>query len=62
MANIVLDDLTTSLRVGGGQWRKAPADRYVGGSAVWPQFAIDDTDKHGTLDFVFQGTLEYLSH
>lgn len=63
MASIVLDDSTTSLRVRGGEWTVAIADRFFGGSSVWPQFAAysnSDTGIYGTLDFTFQGTLLHL--
>lgn len=60
MASIVLDDSTTRLSFGGGQWSLGPMDRFFGGFATWPQFAVDDTEKFGTLNFVFQGMLDYL--
>lgn len=59
MASIVLDESTTDLTFGGGQWSSINLDRFFGGAAAWPAFAADgngDTGTYGSLSFVFRGT------
>lgn len=60
MATIVLDDSTTDLTFGGGQWSGLTLGRYFGGATAWPAFAADgngDTGTYGNLSFVFRGML-----
>jgi len=44
--------------IGGGTWSRVLADRFFGGSAMWPAFASDDngdTGDYGSLSIDFQG-------
>lgn len=58
MANIVLDDKTNLLKIGGGTWSAVSISRFFGGGAIWPAFAADDngdTGTYGTLSMSFEG-------
>jgi len=58
MASIVLDNTSSRFKYGGGVWPVGLADRYYGGSTVWPEFAGNgsgNTGVYGTLSLDFQG-------
>ena len=58
MASIVLDDPAARITTGGGTWSVVFMERWFGGSAMWPAFAIDnngDTGTYGSLSMQFRG-------
>jgi len=59
MASIVRDDPAAHITTGGGTWSVVFMERFFGGSATWPAFAIDnngDTGTYGSLSMPFHGT------
>ena len=63
MASTILDDTSSRFKYGGGVWNVGLADRYFGGSTIYPGFAGNgsgDTGVYGTLSLDFQGAFPRL--
>ncbi|KAF8878210.1 hypothetical protein BD779DRAFT_1474887 [Infundibulicybe gibba] len=56
---LIVDDASSVLNLGGGQWSNSTETRWYGGSSVWPKFAVGnngDTGAYGSLNYTFHGT------